>query len=248
MKLSDKVAVITGGNSGIGKAIAKALKAEGAKVAIFGRNQETLEQTQHELGGGTLAVQGDASSLADLDRLYEEVESAFGKVDIVVANAGVGKIAPFGEVTEDLFDSLVSINIKGAFFTVQKALPLMSAGGSVILTGSAAQTKGVAGMSVYGATKAAVRNLARTLAAELSAQNIRVNTISPGPIDTPIFGRIGLPKEAIQGVKDGFSSQVPLGRMAQPEEMASVALFLASSDSSYVTGSDIAADGGMAQV
>jgi NAD(P)-dependent dehydrogenase (short-subunit alcohol dehydrogenase family) len=247
-RLKNKVAVITGGNSGIGLAIAREFTNQNAHVIIFGRNQGTLDQTVTDIANGTLAVQGDVRNPKDLDKLFQLVKDKYGKIDTLVVSAGGAKMAPIEHVTEELFDEINDINYKGAYFTVQKALPLMSAGASVTLISSVANIKGFPGMSVYGASKAAVRSLARTFAAELAPRGIRVNSLSPGPIDTPIFNRIGLPEEQIGEAKEGFASQVPLQRMAQPEEMASVALFLASEDSSYVNGADIAADGGLAQV
>ena len=247
-KLSNKVAVITGGNSGIGLAIAKEFTEQNANVVIFGRNQDTLDKAISEISNGTLAVQGDVRNTQDLDKLFQLVKDKYGKIDTLVVNAGGAKMAPIEYVTEELFDEINDINYKGAYFTVQKALPLMSAGSSVTLISSVANIKGFAGMSVYSASKAAVRSLARTFAAELAPRGIRVNSLSPGPIDTPIFSRIGLPEEQIDDAKKSFVSQVPMQRMARPEEMASVALFLASEDSSYVNGADIAADGGLAQV
>lgn len=247
-RMKEKVAVITGGNSGIGAAIAQDLERHGASVVIFGRNPETLKTTKAQLNGESLAVQGDVSKIADIERLVEETRKAHGRIDVLVVNAG---IAPFGsleQVDEATFDTLTDINFKGAFFTVQKALPLLSDGASIILVSSVVNIKGFANTSVYSATKAAVRSLARTLAAELAPRGIRVNTLSPGPIDTPIFGKVGVSADQIDDLKQGFASQVPLKRMGTPEEIASVARFLASDESSYVTGTDLAADGGLAQV
>jgi len=247
-KLKNKVAVITGGNSGIGLAIAKTFKEQGAEIAIFGRNQETLDSTRNELGENTLSVKGDVRNIEDLENLYNQVHEKLGEIDTLVVNAGGGKIAPFETVNEDLFDEINDINFKGAYFTVQKALPYLKQGSTITLISSVANIKGLAGLSVYSAAKAAVRSLARTLAAELAIKGIRVNSLSPGPIETPIFNRMGMPEDQVDGAKEGFKSKVPLQRIAAPEEMANVALFLASDDSSYVTGSDIAADGGLAQV
>ncbi len=248
-KLNNQVAVITGGNSGIGFSIAKRFQAEGASLAIFGRNQKTLDSARAELGDGVLAVQGDVQKLEDIDRLFREVKESFGKIDTLVVNAGGAKMVPINQVTEEIFDQQSDINFKGAYFTIQKALPLFTeSGGTITIMSSVANIKGIPGMSVYAAAKAAVRSLARTLAAELAPQKIRVNTLSPGPIDTPIFDRIGIPEDQIAGARESFKGMVPLGRIADPAEMASVALFLASEDSSFVTGADIAADGGLAQV
>lgn len=247
-KLQNKVAVITGGNSGIGLAIANSFNEEGAELALFGRNEKTLNQAASTIGNGTIVVQGDVTNLSDLDKLFDEVKSKHGKIDTLVVNAGGGKFMPIENVDEELFDEISNTNFKGAYFTIQKALPLLKEGSTVILISSVANVKGIAGMTVYSATKAAVRSLARTLAAELAPRGIRVNSLSPGPIDTPIFDRLGIPENDVDKTKEQFSSMVPLQRLADASEMASVALFLASQDSSYVTGADIAADGGLAQV
>jgi NAD(P)-dependent dehydrogenase (short-subunit alcohol dehydrogenase family) len=247
-KLQNKVAVITGGNSGIGLAIANSFNEEGAELALFGRNQKTLNQAASTIGNDTIIVQGDVTNLSDLDKLFDEVKSKHGKIDTLVVNAGGGKFVPMENVDEELFDQINNTNFKGAYFTIQKALPLLKEGSTVIIVSSVANVKGIAGMTVYSATKAAVRSLARTLAAELAPRGIRVNSLSPGPIDTPIFDRLGIPENDVDKTKEQFSSMVPLQRLADASEMASVALFLASQDSSYVTGADIAADGGLAQV
>jgi NAD(P)-dependent dehydrogenase (short-subunit alcohol dehydrogenase family) len=247
-RLKNKVAVITGGNSGIGKSIAKKFKNEGAKVVIFGRNEETLNQAKAEIGEDLLAVKGDVTNSADLENLFSLVKEKYGKIDTLVVNAGSAKMIPLEATTEDVFDSISNVNFKGAFFTVQKALHLLSEGSNVTLISSVANVKGIPGMSVYSASKAASRSLARSFAAELAPKGIRVNSLSPGPIDTPIFDRMGLPEGATEDAKESFKGQVPMQRLAQPEEMASVALFLSSEDSSFVTGADIAADGGLAQV
>ncbi|MFT5088873.1 MAG: NAD(P)-dependent dehydrogenase (short-subunit alcohol dehydrogenase family) [Planctomycetota bacterium] len=248
MKLNNKVAVITGGSSGIGLSIAKRFHKEGAKVVIFGRKQEALDAAVAEVGAEVLAVQGDVSKLADLERLYAETVAKHGKVDVLVANAGVAQFAPLEGSDEAHFDQLSDINFKGAFFTVQKAQPHLNDGASVVLTSSAVNQMGMPNTSVYSATKAAVRSLARTLSAELVGRGIRVNVLSPGPIETPIFGKLGLPQEALDGFAADMTEQVPLKRFGQPEEMASAALFLASEDSSYVVGIDLVADGGISQL
>ena len=248
-KLAGKTAVITGGNSGIGRATAELYARQGARVAIFGRTQKTLDVVLGGLeGDGHLAIQGDVSSSTDLDRLFSEVKDASGEVGVLVANAGVAPTAPLADSDEALFDQIFDINVKGLYFTVQKALPLLTEGASIVLTGSTVSYKGLPGMSVYSASKAAVRSLARTFAAELAARKIRVNTLSPGPVDTPIYGRMGIPQEQVEEFGQQIAAAVPLGRFGEPEEMATVALFLASSDSSYITGSDLVADGGFAQV
>ena len=243
-KLNQKIAVITGGNSGIGRSIAERFAAEGAAVVVFGRNQETLDQTATALGEGHLAVQGDVSDATDLDRLFARVKEAYGRIDVLVANAGIAPLTPLDQVDEAYFDRLFGVNVRGLFFTVQKAIPLLAEGSSVVLTGSTVTHRGMPGMSVYGATKAAVRYLARAFSAELLARGIRVNVLSPGPIETPILDRMGLPQEAKNEMAQQIESQVPIGRFGKPEEMASAALFLASDDSSYVLGADLLADGG----
>ncbi len=247
-KLEGKIAVITGGNSGMGLATAKLFVEEGARVYITGRRQKELDEAVKQVGRNVTAVQGDVASLPDLDRLYATVKEKHGRVDIVFANAGAGELVPLGQITEQHFDKLFNINVKGLLFTVQKALPLMPDGGSIILNGSIAGYTGTPAFSVYSATKAAVRSFARSWANDLKDRKIRVNTLSPGPVDTPIFAGIGVPADEVEKVKQGFASQVPLGRMGRPEEIATVALFLASDDSSFVTGIDLSVDGGMAQV
>lgn len=247
-KLEGKVAVITGGNSGMGLATAKLFVKEGAHVYITGRRKAELDEAVKEIGKNVTGVQGDVAKLADIDRLYALVKEKHGKVDVVFANAGVGELVPITDVTEAHYDKIFNINVKGLLFTVQKALPLMPDGGSVILNGSIAGYKGTAAFSVYSATKAAVRSFARSWTADLKERKIRVNTLSPGPIDTPIFETVVTEKDQVEQLKAGFAAQVPLGRMGRPEEIATVALFLASDDSSFVTGIDLSVDGGMAQV
>ncbi len=247
-KYKGKVAVITGGNSGIGAAIAQEFVAGGASVVIFGRTAETLASTAKRIGNGTLTVQGDVRKLADIDRLIDETRDRYGHIDTLVVNAGGGKFRPIDDVDEETFDSINETNFKGAYFTIKKALPLLREGSTVTLISSIANVKGIPGLSVYSATKAAVRSLARSLAAELAPQGIRVNSISPGPIETPIFDRLGLESEDATAAKQQFVGQTPLQRIGLPEEIAAVAGFLASSGSSYITGADIAADGGFAQV
>jgi len=247
-KLEGKVAVITGGNSGMGLATAKLFVAEGAHVYITGRRQKELDAAVAAIGTNVTAVQGDVANLADLDRLYALVKAKHGRVDVVFANAGAGELVPLGQITEQHFDKLFNINVKGLLFTVQKALPLMPDGGSIILNGSIAGYTGSPAFSVYSATKAAVRSFARSWTTDLKDRKIRVNTLSPGPVDTPIFDGIGVTPDEVEKVKQGFAAQVPMGRMGRPEEIATVALFLASDDSSFVTGIDLSVDGGMAQV
>jgi len=248
MKLENKIAVVTGGNSGIGRAIAEEFAREGAQVVVFGRNQETLDETVRALGDGHVAVRGDIANLEDIDRLLGEVKERYGRIDVLVANAGIAPVAPLDQVDEAAFDQLFGVNVKGLFFTVQKAVPLLAEGASVILNASSVTYRGMAGLSVYGATKAAVRYFARSLAAELLPRGIRVNALSPGPIETPIFGRMGLGAEQLEEMAAGIQSRVPMGRFGQADEMAKAALFLASSDSSYVVGADLLADGGFASI
>ena len=246
-KLSGKVAVITGGNSGIGFASAKRFAEEGADVVITGRRKKELDEAAAAIGNNVLAVQGDVSRLADLDRLYAAVRDTRGHIDVLFANAGISSFAPVGGISEEHFDELFDINVKGLLFTVQKALPLFRDGGSIILNSSVAGRKGIGGFSVYNATKAAVRSFARTWTSDLKQRKIRVNSISPGPIETPIFGKMGLSQDQLQAFST-FISALPLGRSGQPEEIAAVALFLASDESSYITGVDLCVDGGLAQV
>lgn len=247
-KLSGKVAVITGGNSGMGLDTAKLFVAEGAKVVITGRRQAELDAALKLIGDNVIGVQGDVSRTEDLDRLYAKVKETFGFVDIVFANAGVGSLSPIGQITEEHFDKHFDINVKGLLFTVQKALPLMRDGGAIILNASVAASTGIEGFSVYSATKAAVRSFARGWANDLKGRKIRVNAISPGPIETPIFGKMGLSQSAVDGFLAGIKSQVPLGRLGRGEEIAKAALFLASEDSSYITGIELTVDGGLNQV
>ncbi len=247
-RLEGKVAVVTGGNSGIGLATAKRLQDEGAKVAISGRSKKTLDEAVKTIGNGLLAVQADVANFADTDKLYKEVWQKLGKIDVLFVNAGVAKFAPFAETSESTFDEQFDINIKGAYFTIQKALPFLNDGASIILNTSVAGQKGTVGATAYSATKAALRSLARTVAAELVGRGIRVNTVAPGPIVTPIFGRTGLPKEAFDEFAKELMAQVPMKRFGQPEEVAGVVAFLASQDASYITGVEINVDGGYGQI
>jgi NAD(P)-dependent dehydrogenase (short-subunit alcohol dehydrogenase family) len=247
-RLEGKVAVVTGGNSGIGLAAAKRLQEEGAKVAILGRSKKTLDDAVKTIGNGVVAVQGDVAKLSDLDKLYAEVSQKLGKIDVLFVNAGIAKFAPFAETSEEIYDEQFDVNIKGAYFTIQKALPLLNDGASIILNTSVADQTGTAGASAYSATKAALRSLARTTAAELAGRGIRVSTVAPGPIVTPIFGRTGLPKEAIDEFAKEIVAKVPLKRFGQPEEVAGAVAFLASQDASYITGVEINVDGGLGQI
>ncbi|HEY3040231.1 MAG TPA: SDR family oxidoreductase [Pyrinomonadaceae bacterium] len=247
-KLDGKVAMITGGNSGIGLATAKEFKEQGARVVITGRDQQTLDEARREIGGDILAVRSDTSNLAEIDKLFAVVKERFGKIDVLFVNAGIGKFVPIEAVTEELFDSIMDINFKGAYFTIQKLLPLLSDNASIILNTSINANIGMPNTSVYAASKAALITLARTLSAELVGRGIRVNALSPGPISTPIFNRLGLPPEAFQEIANSIREQVPMKRFGRPEEIAKTALFLASDDSSFLLGTEIVADGGMSQL
>ena len=247
-RLEGKVAVITGGNSGIGLATARRFAEEGAHVFITGRRQNELDAAVRQIGKQATGVQGDVSNLADLDRLYATVKREKGRIDVVFANAGGGSFAPLGAISEEHFDTTFSSNVKGLVFTVQKALPLLLDGGSIILNASIAASKGLPGMSVYSATKAAVRSFARGWTVDLKARKIRVNAISPGPIDTPGVQSMGLTEAQLEQFKTEIVGAVPLARMGRADEIAKAALFLASDDSSYVTGIELFVDGGMAQI
>jgi len=247
-RLEGKVAVVTGGNSGIGLATAIRLTEEGARVAISGRSKKTLDEAVTTIGNGVLAVQADVAKLTDVDKLYAEVLQKLGKIDVLFVNAGVAKFAPLAETPESVYDEQFDINIKGAYFTIQKALPLLNDGASIILNTSVASSTGTEGASAYSATKAALRSLARTAAAELAERGIRVNAVAPGPIVTPIFDRTGLPKEAIDEFAKELLAKVPMKRFGQPEEVAGVVAFLASQDASYITGVEINVDGGLGQI
>ncbi len=247
-RLEGKVAVVTGGNSGIGLAAAKRLHDEGARVAISGRNQKTLSEAVQLLGQDALAVQADVSKLADLDKLFGAVRQRFGKIDVLFVNAGVAKFAPLDAVTEVHYDEQFGINTRGAYFTIQKALPDLNDGASVILNTSVVSHEGIVNGTVYAATKAALRSLARSLAAELVGRNIRVNAVAPGPIETPLFERTGLPKEALDEFAKTVLATVPMKRFGKPEEVAGAVAFLASADASYITGVEIDVDGGRGQI
>lgn len=245
--LQGKLALVTGGNSGIGLATAKLLHGQGAKVVIAGRDQKTLDEAAAEIGAGTLPVQADVSKLGDLDKLFDAV-SKQGKIDILFANAGIAKFAPIHDTPEELFDELFDINVKGVFFTIQKAISHLNDGSSIVLTTSVVHQKGWPGTSVYSATKAALRSFVRTAAAELVGRGIRVNAVSPGPIATPIFDRMGVPKEAADAMAAGILTQVPMKRFGQPEEVAAAVVFLVGPDSGYTTGVEIEVGGGLGQL
>ncbi len=247
-KLAGKIAVITGGNSGIGLATAKRFVEEGAHVVITGRREKELKEAAALIGRNVTTVAGDISRLEDLDRLYAVVKETHGHIDILFANAGWGEVAPLETATEAHFDKTFDLNVKGTFFTAQKALPLFKDGGSIILNSSVANVRGDSAFTAYAASKAAVRCFARGWTTELKDRKIRVNSISPGPIETPALEKAGLTAEQVEQAAAQFASQVPLGRRGKPEEVAAAVVFLASDESSYITGVDLAVDGGMAQV
>jgi len=247
-KLAGKTAIITGATSGMGLDTAKLFLQEGAKVVITGRSQAKLDALEGQLEGEYLLVKADASSLADSKALIASTVEKFGKIDILFLNAGIFKALPIGMLSEELFDEIYNINVKGPLFTVNEAVPFLNEGASILFNTSVSNVKGMPGVSIYGSSKASLRSIVRTLATELAAKNIRVNAISPGPIETPLWGKTNLSEEEMNGFAEGVSGQVPLGRFGQGVEIARTALFLASEDSSYITGSEIPVDGGMAQV
>jgi NAD(P)-dependent dehydrogenase (short-subunit alcohol dehydrogenase family) len=247
-KLEGKIALITGGSEGIGLATAQAFVKEGAYVYITGRRQAALDKALKTIGQGATAVRADASSLADLDRLFAQIKQEKGRLDIVFANAGIFNFVPLGAITEEHFDVMFNINVKGLLFTVQKALPLIPDGGAIILNGSVVSVKGFPAASVYSATKAAVRSFARTWTTDLKDRKIRVNVVSPGPIITPGGDAMAQTEEELEAVRKQLTSGVPLGRMGQPEEIANAVMFLASNDASYIAGVELFVDGGAASV
>ncbi|MBY0416212.1 MAG: SDR family oxidoreductase [Bdellovibrionales bacterium] len=243
-KLTNKIALVTGGNSGIGLATAKLFKEEGAKVIITARSNETYEKAKLEYGSEFDVVQADVSKVEEIERLFDHVKAKYGKIDVLFANAGIAGFAPTLEVTPEYFDNQFNTNVKGLYFTVARAIPLLNKGSSVVLTASVVASKGFSGSSVYSATKAAVRNLARSWTAEFSVADIRFNVLSPGPIATPILDKIGLPAEG----QNHLAESTPIKRLGTSEEMAKAALFLASDDSTYVVGAELMADGGFGQI
>lgn len=247
-RLEGKTALITGGTTGIGRATAALFLREGARVAITGQNAERVAEAAAALGAGVVGVTADAASAADMDALAQQLKAAFGRLDIVFANAGIAKPRPLAEVDEAHIDEQFGVNVKGVIFTVQKLLPLLNDPASIILNASTVAEQGTANMSVYSATKAAVRSLARTLSAELAPRGVRVNVVSPGPIETPIYGKLGLPDAAVQAWAEEIRAKVPMGRFGSADEIAKVALFLASDDSSYMLGENLLVDGGMATI
>src|SRR6266566_1353587 len=247
-KLDGKIALVTGGNSGIGLATAKQFVNEGAYVFITGRHQPELDAAVKDIGKNITAVSSDVSNLGDLDHLFAQIKSTKGRLDVLFANAGIAKYAKLGEITEELFDSIFDINVKGVLFTVQKALPLMPEGSSIVLNASVVGSKGLSANSVYSATKAAIRSFARTWTTDLKNRRIRINAISPGTIDTPGLNDLLASGTAGQERVKMISSAIPLGRFGTPDEIAKAVVFLASDDSSYVTGTELFVDGGFAQV
>jgi NAD(P)-dependent dehydrogenase (short-subunit alcohol dehydrogenase family) len=244
-KLSGKVAVVTGGTTGIGLATARLFAAEGAKVIVTGRNAETLAAARKELAGVAEVVQSDAADPAQVRRLYEEIGRAHGRIDVLFLNAGIAKFAPLSDSKEDLFDETLRVNLKGPFLALQAALPLLGKGSSVIFNTSVVADRAIAGASVYSASKAAVSALARGAALELAERGVRVNAVSPGPITTPIFAKSGLPAEALDAFAQNAKERIPLRRFGAAEEVARAALFLASDDATFVTGHDLTVDGGL---
>ena len=247
-KLNGKVAVITGGNSGIGLATAKLFQSEGATVVITGRRMEAVEAAAKEIGGKTYGLTSDTADLDAIRDLYRIISRKVGKIDILFLNAGMAKFGPVESVDEETFDEMLNVNLKGLFFNIQHALPVLNDHASIVLNTTVGDQKGFPGTSVYSATKAAVRSLARTLSAELVSRGIRVNAVAPGPIETPLFGKVGVPAEGIPQMKEGFREVVPMKRFGSAEEVAKAALFLGSEDSSYVLGAELMVDGGMTQL
>ena len=246
-KLSGKIALVTGGSSGIGLATAKRFVAEGAQVVITGRRQKELDAAAKEIGGGTIGIQGDVSNLGDLDRLFETIRKEKGRLDTIFVNAGGGQLAPLGSITEEFYDRTFDINVKGTVFTVQKALPLMPAGSTIVLNASIASIKGQPAFSIYSATKAAVRSLARGWSVDLKDKKIRVNVISPGLVPTEGYNALGN-SEQVAGFVASMIPGIPLGRAGTPDEIAKAVVFLACDDSSFVNGIELFVDGGMAQI
>jgi NAD(P)-dependent dehydrogenase (short-subunit alcohol dehydrogenase family) len=247
-KLAGKIALVTGGNGGIGLATAKRFVAEGATVFITGRRQQELDSAVREIGNGVIAIQGDIANLDDLDRMFATIREHSGRLDILFANAGIGEFVPLGQITEAHFDKIFGVNVKGTVFTVQKAIPLMRDGGTIVINGSMVSVKGTSAFSVYAATKAALRSFARTWSVDLKGRGIRINVVSPGTVITPGYTRSGMSDAQIDQIKEGVAATTPLGRVGTPDEIANAVVFLASDESSYMTGADLFVDGGAAQV
>jgi NAD(P)-dependent dehydrogenase (short-subunit alcohol dehydrogenase family) len=248
LKLEGKVALVTGGTAGIGLATAQHFAAEGAQVFIMGRRRSALDETVKSIGGKTVGVQGDVSKLDDLDRLVETIAAQAGRLDVVFANAGGGEVSAFGSISDEHYVKTFDVNVKGVLFTVQKVLPLLAEGASVIMIGSIAGSKGLPAFSVYNAAKAAIRSFARSWTVDLKDRKIRVNTLSPGPIDTPGLNAVATNEEEVRKFKTGLASTVPMGRLGTSDEIAKAAVFLASDDSSFITGIELFVDGGTAQI
>jgi NAD(P)-dependent dehydrogenase (short-subunit alcohol dehydrogenase family) len=247
-KLLNKVAVITGGSSGIGLATAKEFVENGAKVVIFGRNKQALEEAIRDLGQNSFAIQGDVCKLTDLERLFAETRSKFGTIDILFVNAAQAKLASIADTTESFFDDMLNVNFKGAYFTLQKAIPYLNKNASVIITTSWLNSIGFRGSSLLSASKAALRSVVRVASAELAERGIRVNAVSPGAIATPLWGKIGLPQDILKAAGETITSQIPIKRWGKPNEIAKTVLFLASDDSSYIIGNELTVDGGLRQI
>jgi NAD(P)-dependent dehydrogenase (short-subunit alcohol dehydrogenase family) len=248
MILSNKIALVIGGTSGIGLEAAKLFREEGARVIVTGADQARLNAASHELGNEVLALRADLRTPDELNKVYDEIRQRFGRLDILFANAGIGVAAPLEAVTEAQIDDQFAVNFKGIFFAVQKAAPLMGKGGSIVLTTSFLNAVGTPGLSILSATKAAVRSLARSLGAELAPRGIRVNAVSPGPISTPFHGKLGLSQKELKEAAAGIEAQVPLHRFGEAKEVARAALFLGSEDASFMTGSEVVVDGGLSQL
>ncbi len=242
------MAVITGGNSGIGLATVKRFLGEGAKVVFTGRRQEALDEAASQLDGDFLAFKADASNIDDTKALYKVVTEKYGKIDILFLNAGIAPFAPISDITEEHFDQLFATNVKGPFFAIKEAIPYLKEGSVIVTNTSIVNAKGFAGTGVYSATKAALRSLSRVLASELAAHKIRTVSVAPGPIETPIYGKLGLPEEQVQAMGQSFSESVPLGRFGSADEIANTVLFLASDEASYINGVEVPVDGGLSQV
>ncbi len=247
-KLAGKVALVTGGSSGIGLATAQRFAAEGARVFVTGRRQPELDAAVERIGPSATGIRSDVSKLDDLDRVYANIQETAGQLDVLFANAGGGSLAPLGAITEEHFDKTFATNVRGLLFTVQKALPLMPAGSSIILTASTTSTQGTEAFSVYSASKAAVRSFARNWTLDLKAKQIRVNAISPGVVPTPGYDLLGLTKEQVQGFVEYQKANIPSGRVGEPDDIAKAVTFLASEDSSWINGIELFVDGGMAQI
>jgi NAD(P)-dependent dehydrogenase (short-subunit alcohol dehydrogenase family) len=245
LKLKNKVAVITGGSAGIGLATAKLFAAEGAKVAITGRNQRNLDKAVAEIGNGAIAIQSDSASLPDLDRLYFTVEEKFGRIDVLIANAAVYMLAPLADFTEEMFDKQSNVNFKGTFFTVQKALPYLNDGAAIVLLSSVVGEKGFPNHASYAATKAAIRSMARSFSAELLPRGIRVNVITPGPVDTNVFAQVTATQQEADALKATMGTFTPIKRVGKPEEIAAAALYLSLPESAFMVGAELLIDGGL---